>query len=144
MSDNHNIIKSFYGEYKNGMFSKKKKVVLNIYEKGLEGIGENYFKEDLCECNFNIGFQNIRKIQEKTIQNYKSLVIEYINEKYIITTVVLPNLDNISEAICIIKNKIMEDKKAKLEQELEQREKQLIEENMMYATHHYNINIGDE
>lgn len=96
------MIAKFYGEYKLGIFGKKSKVALYVYEKNIEGIGLESYEGQLIEQDFRINIEQIKKIDEKYEEKNRALIIEYHNVVTVVQnktkTLVFPCLDGIDDA----------------------------------------------
>ena len=50
------LMGSFWGEYKSGVFSKKKMLSLYVFESYIDGTATMYFDRAFSEYKFNINF----------------------------------------------------------------------------------------
>lgn len=152
MFGNSEIIASFYGEYKTGLFGKKNKVALYIYEKNIEGVGVKFFEEKLIPHTFEVKIEKIRQISEKNIDGNKCLLIEYIDTDAIVNniiTVIFPCLENLDNAKSLI-YELKEKKEKKLIERQESERQQIAErkktdiENQKFFMDCYNFHIANE
>ena len=122
----------YYGEYKNGIFSKKSSIRLGIYPSQIEGDGFSFYDNMLGTMHsFEISYDNIIKVYVGEIGKDSVLFIEYdpnsvVNSKTSILA--LPGMDNarkwlniIEETKSVYMEKKQEQQQIKFEREEEQR-----------------------
>jgi hypothetical protein len=92
----------FSGEYKIGVFGKKNSVSLFLYGDHIEGNGEEVLSGKFKDYSFDIKYDNIKKIDEKTIEGNRCLIIEFLFTNLLgkeqIVTLAFPGMKNMEEA----------------------------------------------
>ena len=128
--DSEKCIEYYYGEYKNGIFSKKYNMRLGIYPSRIEGVGFQFFDNELSKDvhNFEILFDNIIKIYIGEFNKQITLFIEYnsysvVNNKK--NVVAMLGIEDIQKWYNILKETQTTFAEKKQQLELRHREEQL-------------------
>ena len=150
-------IAKFVGEYKANILGKKNIVSLYIYENTISGTGVSYFEGKFIEKYFDIEYQNIKSIEETTIQGNLCLCINYSEKdtlfKNAIFSLYFPNVEGIGEAKRILQDlqkKDEEERIAKYKEEYARKEQKLLEQKkrkeecQQYFSDCYNFHIANE
>ena len=148
------IIDSYYGEYKSGVFGKKKTVSLLVYPSHIEGRGVSFYEDKIYEKEMDVDIDKLRNLKLEKIEGFNCLIIEYLDDEHIIgdsiNTIAFPNLYNADEVIKkvlelkenLIKEKqIKDDTQKRLEEEKVLAEKRQSEERALYFKKSYAFHI---
>lgn len=123
----------YYGEYKNGIFSKKSTIRLGIYPSRIEGDGFSFYDNMLSinTYSFEILYDNIIKVYIGDIGKDSALFIEYDPNSVVnseASILALPGMENAKKWLNIIEEtksafmeKKQEQQRIKSEREEEQR-----------------------
>ena len=150
---NDTIIDSFYGEYKNGVFSKKNTVELHMYKKDMRGTAVRCYDNKFFECPVDMRYEDILLVEERNFYGCTGLYIEGKNKASIVreSTVELffPNIERADVATDKIKGKVNAEraeqelyKKKQQEGIVKERRKQ--EERKQFFAECYEFHIGNE
>lgn len=120
------LMGSFWGEYKSGVFSKKKMLSLYVFESYIDGTATMYFDRAFSEYKFNINFDDITGIGEKMVEGIRCLSIDFAERKAIvnenkISTILFPNLVDLDKAEELVLD-IWEQNKERQREEQQRRE----------------------
>ena len=152
------LIDSFLGEYKAGVFSKKKMLSLYVYESYIDGTATMYFDWEFTEYEFNIKYEDITNIEEKVVEGINCLAIDFLNGKTIvnenrISTILFPNLIDFDKAEKLLLDIWEQNQKRQREvqQRRAEREKRLLIEKQQheeacqkYFQDYYAFHISDD
>lgn len=79
------VIDSYYGEYKKGVFGKKCPIRLYVYPSYIEGNGYLFHANELANesDSYSIPFLQIRNVYKDSISGTLGLIIEYIEDSIV-------------------------------------------------------------